>query len=63
MERIIFIGLVVLLIFGPEKVPAIARTLGNLVREFQGALHPPQAEAPEAPKPARGRRALPKKKR
>jgi len=48
LERILFIGVAVLLIFGPEKVPVIARTLGNLVREFQNALHP---AAPPTPDP------------
>ncbi|MGH7738612.1 MAG: Sec-independent protein translocase subunit TatA/TatB [bacterium] len=53
MEKIIFIGLAVLLIFGPEKVPSIARTLGNLVREFQNALHPTTATPPSVePLPA-----------
>jgi Sec-independent protein translocase protein TatA len=52
LERILFIGVAVLLIFGPEKVPVIARTLGNLVREFQNALHPatPAAPPPMIPK-------------
>ncbi len=48
MEKILFIGAAVLLIFGPEKVPVIARTLGNLVREFQNALHPAPPPAPGA---------------
>jgi Sec-independent protein translocase protein TatA len=47
LERILFIGVAVLLIFGPEKVPVIARTLGNLVREFQNALHPAPAPTPD----------------
>jgi Sec-independent protein translocase protein TatA len=46
LEKILFIGAAVLLIFGPEKVPVIARTLGNLVREFQNALHPSTPSTP-----------------
>ncbi|HET9870573.1 MAG TPA: twin-arginine translocase TatA/TatE family subunit [bacterium] len=53
MERILFIGAAVLLIFGPEKVPEIARALGNLTREFQNALHPPPEAPAAAPAPKR----------
>jgi TatA/E family protein of Tat protein translocase len=65
LERILFIGVAVLLIFGPEKVPVIARTLGNLVREFQNALHPAAAPAPSSEAPpvkTRKRRPLRRKK-
>jgi TatA/E family protein of Tat protein translocase len=63
LEKILFIGVVVLLVFGPEKVPVIARTLGTLVREFQNALHPaPEAPGPPPAKPKPSRR-LPAKKR
>jgi len=52
VERILFIGAIVILIFGPEKVPAIARTLGQWVAEFQKALHPAPPPAPlETPPP------------
>jgi Sec-independent protein translocase protein TatA len=63
LERILFIGVAVLLIFGPEKVPVIARTLGNLVREFQNALHPTPAPTPlkNAPHPQKRRAARRKK--
>ncbi len=62
MEKILFIGAAVLLIFGPEKVPVIARTLGNLVREFQNALHPAAPPAPE-PAPPKTAASSQKKKR
>jgi sec-independent protein translocase protein TatA len=36
--HLVFVLVVALLIFGPKRVPEIARGLGKGVREFKGAL-------------------------
>ena len=44
------IALAVLLLFGPEKLPGIARTMGKFVREFKSAMNGVQDEITQAMK-------------
>jgi sec-independent protein translocase protein TatA len=58
--HLIFIAIVALIVLGPKRLPDLARSLGNGIREFRQSLetganatpetpvHPPQA-APVAP--------------
>jgi TatA/E family protein of Tat protein translocase len=58
--HLLFIAVVALLVLGPKRLPALARALGQGIREFRGALE--EAAAPEetdkpaetAPQPAQG---------
>lgn len=43
--------LVLLLIFGPERMPQMAKALGQAIREFRKASESPFYEAPTPPKP------------
>jgi sec-independent protein translocase protein TatA len=44
------IAIAVLLLFGPEKLPGIARTMGKFVREFKNAMNGVQDEITQAMK-------------
>ena len=46
MEQILFISVVILILFGPDKLPTIGKAIGTIVREFQTAMRPPTAAAP-----------------
>ncbi|RLF12580.1 MAG: twin-arginine translocase TatA/TatE family subunit [Thermoprotei archaeon] len=43
--EIIVVFFIALLLFGPKKIPEIARTLGEAVREFRKASNPIPVEA------------------
>jgi sec-independent protein translocase protein TatA len=52
--HIFFILLIVLLIFGPGKLPELGKSLGKGIREFKDAIkgageEPPQKKAEEKP--------------
>jgi len=56
---IIAIGAVIVLLFGAERLPKLARSMGMAKKEFDSALHPTDAAAPpqsppkdDPPKPA-----------
>lgn len=44
------IAIAVLLLFGPDKLPGIARTMGKFVREFKNAMNGVQDEITQAMK-------------
>jgi sec-independent protein translocase protein TatA len=67
--HLIFIAIVALIVLGPKRLPELARSLGNGIREFRQSLetganapetpvHPPQAAPPtpaaDAAPPASG---------
>lgn len=39
--EVLVLGAVVLLVFGPKKLPELAKGLGKGIREFKKALHQP----------------------
>jgi TatA/E family protein of Tat protein translocase len=45
---IIAIGAVIVLLFGAERLPKLARSMGLAKKEFDSAMHPP-AEPPAQP--------------
>jgi TatA/E family protein of Tat protein translocase len=52
--HLIFIAIVALVVLGPKRLPDLARSLGNGIREFRqsldiGAQHDPPAQAPLPP--------------
>ncbi len=47
--EILVIFFIALLLFGPKKIPEIARTLGEAVREFRKASNPLLIEKPKVP--------------
>jgi sec-independent protein translocase protein TatA len=52
--HLIFIAIVALVVLGPKRLPDLARSLGNGIREFRqsldmGAQHDPPAQAPPPP--------------
>lgn len=57
VPEIIFIAVLALLIFGPKRLPEIARTVGKAVREFRAATQDLTDEirsgidSPKAPPP------------
>ena len=63
MEQILLISVVILILFGPEKLPTFGKALGTLLREFQTAAHPETAAPVKAESPAQGsaRRKRPRK--
>lgn len=49
--EVLLIFAIILLIFGPKKLPALARALGEAVKEFKKAM-----ELEEKPKPRRSKK-------
>jgi len=50
--HLLFILIIVLIIFGPGKLPDLGRSLGKGIREFKDAVRTGSApEEPPAPKP------------
>jgi sec-independent protein translocase protein TatA len=52
--HLIFIAIVALVVLGPKRLPDLARSLGNGIREFRqsldmGAQHDPPTQAPPPP--------------
>ena len=39
MPEIIIILIVILLLFGPKKLPELARSIGKSIREYKRGLH------------------------
>ena len=48
---IIAIGAVIVLLFGAERLPKLARSMGLAKKEFDSALHPPTDAATQAQSP------------
>jgi sec-independent protein translocase protein TatA len=67
MVHLLLVFAVVLLLFGPKKLPELARGLGQGMKEFKHAMHevtspveePPGAAAPTASRPAQSAVAPP----
>jgi sec-independent protein translocase protein TatA len=38
MPELLLLGLVVLLVFGPKRLPELGRSLGRGIREFKGSV-------------------------
>ncbi|MDO3682024.1 twin-arginine translocase TatA/TatE family subunit [Paenibacillus ehimensis] len=50
-SEILLIGLIALLLFGPNKLPELGRALGKTLREFkQGARDLMETDAPQPPR-------------
>lgn len=50
--EIILIVVLILVFFGPERLPEMARSAGKLLREFRGAMNEVRRELEEAERPA-----------
>lgn len=50
-EILVIVVLVVLLLFGPKKIPELMRGLGKGMREFKSALKGEEEEQPEQKSP------------
>jgi TatA/E family protein of Tat protein translocase len=48
---IIAIGAVIVLLFGAERLPKLARSMGLAKKEFDSAMHPADASAAQQPPP------------
>lgn len=46
LEQILFISIVILILFGPDKLPTIGKAIGTIVREFQTAMRPETTAVP-----------------
>jgi sec-independent protein translocase protein TatA len=46
--ELVVIAIAFLLLFGPEKLPEVARTMGKYVREFKSAMNEVQTEITQA---------------
>lgn len=51
LEVLLILG-VVLLLFGPKRLPELARSIGKSVREFRGGLKEAKEEPQEEPEKA-----------
>ncbi len=49
--HLIIIVLIILIVFGPGKLPELGSALGKGIREFKGGVHAGEERAPE-PQPA-----------
>lgn len=49
--HLIIIVLIILIVFGPGKLPELGSALGKGIREFKGGVHAGEARTPE-PQPA-----------
>ena len=45
--HLLFIAVVALIVLGPKRLPALARALGQAVREFRAALERGEEEGPD----------------
>jgi sec-independent protein translocase protein TatA len=50
--HLIFIMVIVLILFGPGKLPELGKGLGKGIREFKDALKGGMDSPPEKPRPA-----------
>jgi TatA/E family protein of Tat protein translocase len=48
---LIAIGAVIVLLFGAERLPKLARSMGLAKKEFDTALHPPTDASPQSQLP------------
>ncbi len=55
MPELIVVLVIALIVFGPGKIPALARALGKGMREFQRALNEPTETTVMADKKSRER--------
>jgi sec-independent protein translocase protein TatA len=46
-QELLFLGMILLLLFGATKLPAIGRGMGEGIREFKRSLKGEDPEAPE----------------
>jgi sec-independent protein translocase protein TatA len=44
VPELIIIGIIVLLIFGPKRLPDIGAGIGKAIRDFKGAVSEPEPE-------------------
>jgi sec-independent protein translocase protein TatA len=49
--ELLLLALVVLLVFGPKRLPEMGRSLGKGMREFKGAITGDDDDKPELPAP------------
>lgn len=49
--HLIIIVLIILIIFGPGKLPELGSALGKGIREFKGGVHAGQEQSPDSPLP------------
>ncbi|HUO58121.1 MAG TPA: twin-arginine translocase TatA/TatE family subunit [bacterium] len=50
--ELLLILIIALLLFGPNKLPSLAKALGEALREFKKAANPDSQEAPKPATPA-----------
>ena len=48
MPELIVLGIVVLLIFGPKRLPEMGRSMGHGLREFKDSISGDRKEEPDA---------------
>lgn len=60
LPEMLVILAIAFLIFGPSKLPDLARGLGQAVRGFKDAMRPGEDDSTGAPSGATGRKAQPK---
>jgi sec-independent protein translocase protein TatA len=63
MGEIVLIIAVILLLFGAEKLPSLARSLGKALKEFKKGLKEGAAEDGDGEKPVKRVKAKTKKKK
>ena len=50
VPELIIIGIILLLVFGPKKLPDLGAGLGKAIRDFKGAISGPEEPAEKAEK-------------
>ncbi len=63
IQEMLVIGLLVLVVFGPRRLPEIARSMGKALREFKRGVNEIQRELEEAERGARVREPPPSRDR
>jgi len=48
-QELIIVLLIVLVLFGPKRLPEVGRSLGNGIREFKDSLNTTRVEAVDEP--------------
>ena len=57
--HLIFLGIIALLVLGPKRLPDLARSLGNGMREFRESLSETVSDDPARPEPVDPPQQLP----